>query len=262
MMGGKKFELGRSTQMDAELHELAKVVELEGRHLQPKKLGLCVAMLFSCVTMNLLMPSEHSRSIIGIDSCSQGQYSLQFSFLILCLIFTFVAVRVNQQEQRLKIRYDVNFKNGDIRYEGDALYQLTGLGFVGGLVAGALGLGGGSIYNPAFLTLGVHPKVSGATGMFLVLFSTINTCLVNYLNGFLHVHYAVWISFWSVIGAFIGMQVTDKVVQMTGKPSILVWILVFVFTLSTIATPIFGGLDLYKQHYFHHESIFAFSSYC
>ena len=32
-MGGKKFELGRSTQMDAELHELAKVVELEGRHL-------------------------------------------------------------------------------------------------------------------------------------------------------------------------------------------------------------------------------------
>lgn len=98
--------------------------------------------------------------------------------------------------------------------------------------------------------------------MFLVLFSTVNTCLVNYLNGFLHVHYAIWISFWSVIGAFIGMQVTDKVVLMTGKPSILVWILVFVFTLSTIATPIFGGLDLYKQHYFHHESIFAFSSYC
>jgi uncharacterized membrane protein YfcA len=58
----------------------------------------------------------------------------------------------------------------------------------------------------------VHPKVSGATGMYLVLFSTVNTCLVNYLNGFLHLNYGVWISFWSVLGAFFGMQVTDRVI--------------------------------------------------
>ena len=159
-----------------------------------------------------------------------------------------IAIRINQREQNLKFKYNVNYTSSDIRYEGSTLFQLTGLGFVGGLVAGALGLGGGSIYNPAFLTLGVHPKVSGATGMFLVLFSTVNTCLVNYLNNFLHVKYACWISFWSVLGAFLGMQVTDRVVQMTGKPSILVWILVFVFVLSTFATPIFGGIDLYYLH--------------
>ena len=87
--------------------------------------------------------------------------------------------------------------------------QLTALGFVGGLVAGSLGLGGGSIYNPALLSLGVHPKVSGATGMYLVLFSTVNTCLVNYLNGFLNMRYGLWIAFWSLIGSFVGMRVTD-----------------------------------------------------
>ena len=87
----------------------------------------------------------------------------------------------------MKIKYGVHYKPGDIVYSGKMLYKLTSIGLVGGLVAGALGLGGGSIYNPALLTLGVHPKVSGATGMFLVLFSTINTCLLNYLNGFLNV---------------------------------------------------------------------------
>ena len=107
------------------------------------------------------------------------------------------------------MKYHVNYANTDIKFSGDTLFQLTGLGFVGGLVAGALGLGGGSIYNPALLTLGVHPKVSGATGMFLVLFSTINTCLVNYLNGFLNIQYGVWISFWSLIGSLIGMKMTD-----------------------------------------------------
>ena len=106
-------------------------------------------------------------------------------------------------------------------------------------------MGGGSIYNPALLSLGVHPKVSGATGMFLVLFSTVNTCLVNYLNGFLHVYYGCWIALWSLFGSLLGMCVTDRVVKMTGKPSILVWVLVFVFFLSTLATPIFGGVDLY-----------------
>lgn len=97
--------------------------------------------------------------------------------------------------------------------------------------------------------------------MFLVLFSTINTCLVNYLNGFLNLNYGVWISFWSLGGALMGMSVTDRVVQMTGKPSILVWVLVVVFVLSTVTTPIFGGMDLYYLHSIG-EDIFAFTAYC
>ena len=142
--------------------------------------------------------------------------------------------------------YNVNYKEGDIKFEGETLTKLLCIGFIGGWVAGALGLGGGSIYNPALLTLGVHPKVSGATGMYLVLFSTINTCLVNYLNGYLNIPYACWIASWSLAGAFIGMALTDRVVKMTGKPSIIVWVLVFVFGISTIATPVFGGIDLYN----------------
>ena len=97
--------------------------------------------------------------------------------------------------------------------------------------------------------------------MFLVLFSTINTCLVNYLNGFLHIKYGIWISLWSLIGSVLGMNATDRVVKMTGKPSILVWILVAVFIVSTVATPIFGGFDLYAQHK-RGEDILAFSGYC
>jgi len=56
------------------------------------------------------------------------------------------------------------------------------IGFLGGWVAGALGLGGGSIYNPALLTLGVPPKVSAATGMYLVTFSTVSSCFIYFLN--------------------------------------------------------------------------------
>ena len=157
---------------------------------------------------------------------------------------TWVAIKINAKEQKLKIKYQVNYKEGDVKFEGKALVVLVLIGFIGGLVAGALGLGGGSVYNPALLALGVHPRVSGATGMFLVLYGTVNTCLMNFLNGYLDITYACWISTFSLLGSILGMIATDKVVKMTGKPSIMVWVLVFVFVISTISTPIFGGFSL------------------
>jgi len=48
---------------------------------------------------------------------------------------------------------------------------------------------------------------------------------------------------------------------MTGKPSILVWVLVFVFAISAVATPVFGGLDLWYLHS-RGENVIAFSPYC
>lgn len=117
---------------------------------------------------------------------------------------------------------------------------LIGISFFGGLVAGALGLGGGSIYGPALLHLGVDPRVAGATGMYLVLWGAINACVINLIGGTLDLRYGTWLGFWSVIGAAIGLVLTEKAVKKTGRPSIFVWILVGVFGLSALITPIFG----------------------
>jgi hypothetical protein len=54
-----------------------------------------------------------------------------------------------------------------------------------GFAAGAFGLGGGSIYNPALLALGVQPRVAAATGMYLVMYSCVNACVVNGIQGIL-----------------------------------------------------------------------------
>ena len=182
-------------------------------------------------------------------------------FVLICVGATWLSIKISSNEQKLKIKYGVNYKEGDVVLEGKSLTVLVLIGFIGGLVAGALGLGGGSIYNPALLSLGVHPKVSGATGMFLVLFSTINTCLINFVNGYLDLPYALWISSFSLLGSILGMIATDKVVKMTGKPSVMVWVLVFVFVISTISTPIFGGFSL-RDDAADGVDIYAFNALC
>ena len=124
---------------------------------------------------------------------------------------------------------------------------MTAIGFTGGLVAGSLGLGGGSIYNPAFLALGVNPKVAGSTGMFLVMISTINSVLIDYMNGYMLIYYCMWIAMFAAIGSLIGMIATDAVVRATGRPSVFVWLLFVIFIFTTIALPISGGMSIAKE---------------
>jgi uncharacterized membrane protein YfcA len=71
----------------------------------------------------------------------------------------------------------------DLVFEGKVLRNVLFLGFGGGWVAGALGLGGGVIFNPLLLSMGVPPIVSSATGMYLITFSKIAACLIYFLVG-------------------------------------------------------------------------------
>ena len=69
----------------------------------------------------------------------------------------------------------------DIRYDGSNVTKLVVLGFVGGWVSGALGLGGGAVYNPVLLSMGVPATVSSATGMYMIMFSTMGSSLIYVL---------------------------------------------------------------------------------
>ena len=139
--------------------------------------------------------------------------------------------------------------------------MLMTLGFVGGWVAGALGLGGGSVYNPALLAMGVPPIVSSATGLYLVTFSKIASCLVYFLNEELDIPYGLWIGAWSTVGMVIGILLTTLYMKKTGRQSIIVWCLVVIFFVSVVAIPIFGGLSLADQAE-EGVDIFAFTSVC
>jgi uncharacterized membrane protein YfcA len=116
----------------------------------------------------------------------------------------YVSTRLNKYEFDLKKKYGgINQAPSDIIPVGSVLIKLLFLGFFGGFVAGAFGLGGGVVFNPILLSLGMPPRVSSATGAYLITFSKISSCLVYALTGYFIWDYAGWIALWSVIGAFI-----------------------------------------------------------
>lgn len=127
-------------------------------------------------------------------------------FIVLMICFVVVGVKLVFSEQKLKREFDnVNLAENDLIFEGKTLRMVLGLGFGGGWVAGALGLGGGVIFNPLLMSLGVPPKVSSATGMYMITFSKVATCVIYFVNGKLMMDYGLWIAAWSMVGSIIGL---------------------------------------------------------
>ena len=149
----------------------------------------------------------------------------------------------------------------DLKFEGSVLTKILVLGFTGGFVAGAFGLGGGSIYNPLLLSMGVPPKVSSATGMYLVTFSTISTTFIFIIIGQLKIDYALWASSWSAVGALIGLKLARVYMKRSGRQSVIVFCLTIILAIAVIGVPFFGGLELSAKADLG-EDIMAFKSLC
>jgi len=149
---------------------------------------------------------------------------------------------MNKSEQALKLKLNRGLIDSDIRYSGKSLVKLMLAAIVGGWVSGALGLGGGSIFNPILLSMGVAPKVSSATGMYMILFSTTASTAVYLIYGLLEIRFAAWIGFWCTAGALVGLSVVSSVMKKLGRQSPIVILLSFVLGISALSVPIFGGL--------------------
>ena len=67
------------------------------------------------------------------------------------------------------------------------------IGLMGGLFSGVLGLGGGTIFNPMMLAMGVNPVVANSTGMYMVMFSTLSSSILFIISGTLNITFGLWI---------------------------------------------------------------------
>jgi uncharacterized membrane protein YfcA len=100
-----------------------------------------------------------------------------------CFGVTILGIRLVNYEQRLKTKYAKGMVKSDIRFTKEIVIKLVIFAFLGGWVSGALGLGGGAIFNPLLLSYGVPPAVASSTGMYMIMFTTFGSSLTYFLLG-------------------------------------------------------------------------------
>ena len=202
------------------------------------------------------------KSDISFDKCGVADWVSVAVFILIMVTVVYISCKFVAEEQAIKEKYGgINLAESDLIFRGSVLRNVLFLGFGGGWVAGALGLGGGVIFNPLLLAMGVPPKVSSATGMYLITFSKIATCVLYFIFGQLEIDYGLWIAFWSTVGAIIGLKGANWYMDKFGRQSIIVFFLTLILSISVIGVPIFGYNDLSKM-VDRGESIMGFKSIC
>ena len=159
-------------------------------------------------------------------------------FILICVGYTTSAIKTNRMEQRLRRKYNINYDINEPSFEGRGLVKLIVTSFGGGFVSGLLGIGGGTIYNPSLLALGYHPKVAGATGMYLVMFSALNSCAVYWHQNALNLEFGVLLGVLASAASICGLSFADLYVRKSGNESVFVWLLCAVFVATIILTVI------------------------
>jgi len=134
------------------------------------------------MVVNMMRGSPKNESIIGMEKCGASSWILLASFLVICVLLTWYNVREVRREDALKrklnaqVASDINVNNTR------TLVFIVAMAFIGSFLGNALGLGGGFIYNPVQLSLGVAPSVAASTSMYMIMFSAAasTTLLVIY----------------------------------------------------------------------------------
>ena len=135
--------------------------------------------------MNLTRGSKSNNSIFGEDfeKCTWYDFTLCGVYILICMLVTLLAIRRVNYEQYFKIKYGKGISKSDLKFSPNVVRRLVSVAFAGGWVSGALGLGGGAIFNPVLLSMGIPPAVSSSTGMYLVMFTTFGSSITYSLQG-------------------------------------------------------------------------------
>jgi len=106
--------------------------------------------------LNVFRGSKVNPSVFGIKVCSTQDWFGIGLFVFYCMCVTYYSVMMYIREQKLKLQYG-SLSSSELLLTNDKIIKLLVFSFLGGWISGALGMGGGSVFNPLLLSLGVPP---------------------------------------------------------------------------------------------------------
>ena len=106
--------------------------------------------------------------------------------------------------------------------------------FIAGFLGNAFGLGGGFIFNPAQINLGVSPPIAASTTMYMVVYTAASSVMLFLLYGKLNIPYTLWMAIFSGIGVMFGMYYMGKALKRYKRPSLVSFTVAITLVISTI----------------------------
>jgi len=232
--------------------ELQKIFDQEERLVHWEKIP--VFILFWCIFIFVvLLAGGDGNSLMGVDCGTDIYWGL--IALAVPIMFSLSSIAAIQLYNLTKKKQLLNypFQDGDIIWTPWTLIRTSILCISGGIASGFLGVGGGMLLGPIFLSMGMVPIVATITASFMILFTATSTTTQFIVFGKIQWDYALWYGTTGFISAIIGQLLIQKMLKKWGRQSYVAFILAAVIALSLIFFVVLSirGLIEEPQQMFH-----------
>lgn len=180
-----------------------------------------------------------------MEPCGVGYWIISSVQVPLAVVFTAWMVLRKESIQDQTLIPQVQCQNRNCP-SNKLVFPLMAL--LAGMLGGVFGIGGGMLISPLLLQVGIAPEVTAATCSFMVFFSSTMSSLQYLLLGMEHVETALILAIMCFVASLLGLLVVQKVIRKYGRPSIIVFSVSIVMSLSIVLMTSFGTLKVWEDY--------------
>jgi len=212
-------------------------------------LPFIVMLLILAVTsvISLLHGSSRSVSLVGVHPCSPAYWSIASLSIPLLIAATIGVAWYLMKQHTIKLQHNYEYHEDDVVWTNRNTTIMVTASFVGGFLAGLLGIGGGMVFGPLLLEFKMLPEVVAATSSFMILFTSVAAVIQFAVLDRLIPDYALCFVIIGFSSSLLGQFLLTKTVKKYGKTSLIVLCVSVVIGLSTMLLVTVGIMNIVED---------------
>ena len=182
-------------------------------------------------------------SVLGLSTCEGLSWAILGGFILIGVLMTVYNVRDIFRENALKMKYGQLHESERFLCGKNLLFILS-LAMLSGFVGQMFGVGGGFMYGPMLLMLGVSPLVSSSTCLYMILFSNGVSFFQFAVYGQLNYIFVGALGLFVLVGVVGGMLLIGTLMKKYKRPSLIAFALGVAIVISTVISIIGSAQNL------------------
>ncbi|OHT02082.1 hypothetical protein TRFO_07265 [Tritrichomonas foetus] len=189
------------------------------------------------LAISFLRGGDGADSIIGVEFCSWQYWLLTFGpFPIYALINVWMIM--------IARKYPVVGPKADLGFKSVGLLMLSG--FIAGIAAGFLGIGGGMIKGPMMLALDIEGEEMAATSSFMILLTSSATSFQYIAEGIMpFAEFGIYTAT-GFVSFLVGIIFLRWLVKKMGNRSLFLFFLAAIIAISAVLMSVVGVIKVIR----------------
>jgi uncharacterized membrane protein YfcA len=241
--------------------ERQAIILEESKTIPWKKFNMVWVVFFATILTMLLQGAKGLDSVAGFKKCGVMDWMIFLAYIVFVVVMALWGGSIARGEEQRKVACGWKFDAYDKRWTAGRVLAANFCAPMVGLLAAAVGLGGGVSLNPTLMAFEFEPVIIAGTAMFLIMISKLASALLYVLAGKMVIGYWIFLGMWLVAASIMANFQLKKIIKKFSRQSLISFVFVFFMGISVIMICIVGYQKT-SENVDKNKDIWKFDSYC